>query len=392
MTLFLLALGLTAPSASAAPQGGAAASAELRSLREDVSEASAEEAVLLERLDDIDSRRRPLDAKVAALDGQIATLQHEVDAAEARLEAVQSEFVVAQSRLALSAGELATAKRTLAERAVAAYVGGGPATAAGLLLRSRSAQEVAATVSYLDSLVDRQQEAIRHYSRLRDATQELTGPIESKKDEAMAQRSVVVAKRTALEEGRAQQQVLRQEVLSEQYEQERLVGEVRSRKAEFEARIVALRADSESLAGLLQSIQAGQGPTPAGSGVLLPPIPGAVITSGFGPRVHPIFGSVRMHDGVDYRAAMGTPVRASGAGTVASAGPRGGYGNATVVDHGGSLATLVAHQSVIYVVAGQHVEAGQVIGAVGSTGFSTGPHLHFEVRVSGVPVNPLLYL
>ena len=131
---------------------------------------------------------------------------------------------------------------------------------------------------------------------------------------------------------------------------------------------------------------------PSGHGVLSVPIPGAPITSGFGPRVHPIYGDVRMHTGIDFGASMGTPIRAAADGIVVSAGPFGGYGNATVIDHGNGLATMYAHQSQIIVSAGQRVSRGQVIGYVGSTGFSTGPHLHFEVRVQGTPVDPMQYL
>jgi len=99
-----------------------------------------------------------------------------------------------------------------------------------------------------------------------------------------------------------------------------------------------------------------------------------------------------MHTGVDFRGGTGTPILAAGAGTVVYAGPRGGYGNTVVIDHGGSLATLYAHQSAIHVSVGTVVVAGQVIGAVGATGFATGPHLHFEVRTGGTPVDPLGYL
>jgi len=98
---------------------------------------------------------------------------------------------------------------------------------------------------------------------------------------------------------------------------------------------------------------------------------------------------VRDHDGVDFAAPSGSAIRAAAAGTVVAANPRGGYGNATIVDHGGGVATLYAHQSEMFVAPGTVVGAGQVIGSVGSTGFSTGPHLHFEVRVRGIPVDPL---
>ncbi len=117
-----------------------------------------------------------------------------------------------------------------------------------------------------------------------------------------------------------------------------------------------------------------------------------MVTSRFGFRTHPIFGTRRLHAGTDFRGATGTPVLAAAGGTVVYAGPRGGYGNAVIIDHGGALATLYAHQSRLSVATGDRVETGQAVGAVGSTGFSTGPHLHFEVRVNGTPVDPLNYL
>jgi murein DD-endopeptidase MepM/ murein hydrolase activator NlpD len=142
----------------------------------------------------------------------------------------------------------------------------------------------------------------------------------------------------------------------------------------------------------LRALQKGQGVAPSGHGVLAIPIPGAPVSSGFGPRIHPIFGDVRMHTGADFAASSGTPIHAAADGIVVSAGPFGGYGNATVIDHGHSLATLYGHQSVIVVSGGERVTRGQVIGFVGCTGNCTGPHLHFEVRVSGTPVDPLPYL
>jgi murein DD-endopeptidase MepM/ murein hydrolase activator NlpD len=125
-----------------------------------------------------------------------------------------------------------------------------------------------------------------------------------------------------------------------------------------------------------------------GSGALQRPVDG-ILTSGFGWRVHPITGQRRFHAGVDLAVPTGTPVRAAAHGVVTAAGWRGGYGLAVVIDHGAGLTTLYAHLSEIGVPPGAHVTAGQVIGAVGSTGASTGPHLHFEVRVHGAPRDPL---
>ncbi|MCA1726245.1 MAG: M23 family metallopeptidase, partial [Actinobacteria bacterium] len=116
------------------------------------------------------------------------------------------------------------------------------------------------------------------------------------------------------------------------------------------------------------------------------------ITSGFGWRTHPIFGTPRFHSGVDMGGACGQPIYAADSGTVLSAYSSEGYGLFTILDHGNGLATAYAHQSAFRVSAGQSVARGQVIGAVGTTGWSTGCHLHFEVRVNGTPVDPVPYL
>lgn len=95
-----------------------------------------------------------------------------------------------------------------------------------------------------------------------------------------------------------------------------------------------------------------------------------------------------MHTGIDIAAASGTPIKASGDGRVVSASYRNGYGNTVIIDHGGGVTTLYAHCSKLYVKAGQSVKQGEKIAAVGSTGLSTGPHVHWEVRINGKPVNP----
>ena len=116
------------------------------------------------------------------------------------------------------------------------------------------------------------------------------------------------------------------------------------------------------------------------------------LSSGFGFRVHPIFGTRRMHTGLDIGGTAGEPIYAAKAGTVIFAGWRGGYGNAVVIDHGGGFSTLYAHQSQTGVPVGQEVALGDVVGYVGSTGWSTGPHLHYELRLNGSPIDPLPYL
>lgn len=131
--------------------------------------------------------------------------------------------------------------------------------------------------------------------------------------------------------------------------------------------------------------------TAASPGGLAWPAQGGV-SSGFGPRVHPVTGEHRLHAGLDIAAGSGTPIRAAAPGVVSFAGTLGGYGTTTTIDHGGGVVTLYAHQSAVTVSDGMTVRSGQMIGRVGSTGQSTGPHLHFEVRVDSIPSDPLEWL
>lgn len=128
-----------------------------------------------------------------------------------------------------------------------------------------------------------------------------------------------------------------------------------------------------------------------GTGQMVQPVNGP-ITSNFGYRIHPVLGTRRLHAGTDFGAPTGAPIFAADSGTVIVAEWYGGYGNTVIIDHGNGLTTLYGHCSELYVTVGQGVQRGQTIAAVGSTGLSTGPHLHFEVRQQGEPVEPLAYL
>ena len=117
-----------------------------------------------------------------------------------------------------------------------------------------------------------------------------------------------------------------------------------------------------------------------------------IITSNYGWRLHPTLGYEKLHTGIDIGAAYGSKIVAAKSGTVVTATSNRAYGNYVVINHGGGVCTLYAHQSALAVSAGQHVNEGDLIGYVGSTGYSTGPHLHFEVIINGATTNPLGYI
>ena len=161
------------------------------------------------------------------------------------------------------------------------------------------------------------------------------------------------------------------------------------------ARAAAALAAADGLAGVIEGPggvgAAAEEGAVGGAGQRVWPVAGPV-SSGFGMRVHPVTGTSRLHAGLDVAVPTGTPIRAAAAGRVMRVGVMGGYGNTVDVVHAGDVVTRYAHQSRVLVTPGQMVAAGQVIGLVGATGTATGPHLHFEVRVSGGAIDPQAWL
>ena len=213
-------------------------------------------------------------------------------------------------------------------------------------------------------------------------------------DAAKRQQQTVAAQGQALQSLKQALDAVQQESTSQQQEETKLLAEVGLQRAEFAAEVAAEAAESANIEELLASISVpgATASIPVGAGFFAFPIPGAPITSPYGPRIDPIAGYEGFHPGVDFGAPLGTPIHAAGDGLVVFAGQESGYGNYTCINHGQNIATCYGHQSVILVKVGQEVKRGQVIGLVGSTGYSTGPHLHFEVRIDGQVTDPMPWL
>ena len=393
--LTLLALAVMArPAVAAKPKPPPSPVAgQIQALNDQLDEVSADEAALLDQLNASKARLGDLSAKVADLDRQQVPVQAALQGAQGHLDDLGSRQLAAEAQLTDTQGLLSDAEQRMLDRALAAYTGeSGSARYADLLLRVRSIRDLSAATAYVRSALDDDRATVQHYQHLKDQVSGLRDSIDHDRNQALSTRDVVASQQQDLADRRQAQDDLRNQVTAEVAKQNDLLGQLQARKSEFESQIVALQRQSDALAAQLRGRQSGQSLVPSGHGVFAVPIPGAPITSGFGPRVHPIYGDVRMHTGVDFGASYGTPIHAAGDGVVVSAGPLGGYGNATVIDHGNGLATLYGHQSSIVVAPGQSVRRGQVIGYVGCTGLCTGPHLHFEVRVRGTPVDPMQYL
>jgi murein DD-endopeptidase MepM/ murein hydrolase activator NlpD len=220
------------------------------------------------------------------------------------------------------------------------------------------------------------------------------------------QANLINQQKIALEQQKNQISLIRQELLAQKADyqtqaqlQSELIQRLNSDRLALEAAQNQLEQDSRNLTVLIQQkVAAAQAKTNSrtgiiiqGTGILAFPSD-APTSSPFGWRVHPILGYRRFHAGLDFAASYGSIIRAADSGTVIFAGWYGGYGKAVIIDHGRGITTLYGHASELYVSEGQEVKRGQAIAAVGSTGLSTGPHLHFEVRRHGTPTNPADYL
>lgn len=173
---------------------------------------------------------------------------------------------------------------------------------------------------------------------------------------------------------------------------EKLYQDLMQQKAEYEKQLNQLERDSAQIQEMIVRLQKESGRTQRiGDGRFIWPVIGQ-ITSYFGKRVHPIFKVESVHTGLDIAAPLGRPVFAASDGIVLYSGNWGGYGKTVVIDHGASLTTIYGHLSAFYVKRSAKITKGQVIALVGSTGWSTGPHLHFEVRLAGNATDPLSYL
>jgi murein DD-endopeptidase MepM/ murein hydrolase activator NlpD len=233
----------------------------------------------------------------------------------------------------------------------------------------------------------------RQLAMIYQSDRQLLGELKQNWDKVESQRKQIV--KLSNEVSLVKQQLTQQKsgFQAEATKQNQVVSRLRNDRRALEDAEDRLAEDSKQLAQvILAKSQVDQGLSlPPGSGQMIYPVT-APVTSEFGWRTHPILGYEKFHAGVDFGADYGTAIYAAAAGKVIFAGWYGGYGNAVVIAHGSGITTLYAHASEIYVADGQDIQQGQPIATVGSSGFSTGPHLHFEVRANGEPTDPAPYL
>jgi murein DD-endopeptidase MepM/ murein hydrolase activator NlpD len=376
-----LLVTLAATLVLAAPAAGDNSS-KIAGVEAQLAAARQHEATLRTQISDVTSRIRSLEGKVGDVAKRLSVLQQDLALHQERLGKLNALYRFETNRLHFLQREYLRVVNALNQRLVQIYESPDPSVAE-VILNSKSVQDAIDTLHYMAAIAQQDKRIARDVGNARDevhATREKTKSVRV----VVASETRVVAIRTQQQQNVKDQLVAsRSKLAGARYRKRQTLASTRQQEQELIAEANALAAADSQIRAQLAGAQGGD-TTPSAAGLIWP-VNGPV-TSPFGYR----WG--RLHAGIDIGVPNGTPIHAAAAGNVVIAGWVGGYGNYTCIDHGGGLATCYAHQSSFAVSVGQHVEQGQVIGYTGCTGHCYGPHLHFEVRINGTPVDPLGYL
>jgi murein DD-endopeptidase MepM/ murein hydrolase activator NlpD len=359
--------------------------ARIAELRAKVEATREREAALQQEIDSVSTRIRGLEQQVGDVSERLAPLERELRLRELKLNRLNALFEVQTDRLSFLRAEYRTAIGRLNRRLVAAYEADVPDGLA-FLLTARSFSDVLDGFDYIRTIADSDKRIADEVGTAKREVTAARARTKRARDGVQAQARIVAVRVQQVRALRDELVASKGQLVAARSRKKASLASLSAGERAAAGEIDALQAVSAELAAKIRAAQARStvARSVSAAGFVWPV--GAPITSPFGWR----WG--RMHEGVDLGAEYGTPIVAAAAGTVIYAGWLGGYGNLTVIDHGGGLSTAYGHQSQIVVGVGDQVAQGQVIGYVGSTGHSTGPHLHFEVRVDGQPVDPLGYL
>ncbi len=372
---------LAATAAGVAMAGGTALGQTLESQRDskqaELEQVRAQEGVLSTELARYSEQVDQLAGQVATLRNREAIVAEELAQTQARLEAEADRLATLRERLGRSL-------KVLSKRLVEIYKSDEP-DALTVILDSDGFDDLVNRYDYLDRVQDQDAGIVDRVRDLRDESEDLVGEIRDARDEIAAKKAELERTRMQLEEREAELAAVRDQKAA-------ALDATRVKEDHLEEDLSHLNAQIQEALADAQSSTSTTDPLPAGpiqgaSGGFIWPVNGPVV-SPFGPR----WG--RLHAGIDIAVPSGTPIRAVKDGNIVlvqSEASSGGYGNYTCIDHGGGLSSCYAHQSVQQITSGS-VSQGDVIGLVGCTGSCYGDHLHFEIRINGVPTDPLGYL
>lgn len=318
-------------------------------------------------------------AELSEVMGSLNELQAQANNLQKKSDTLQGKINDNQAKLEKKQQEMQERMLIYRKRLRDIYIN-GQINYLDVLLGAKDFSDFSSRMYLLQKIISRDLELLEKLKQ--DAAE-----INSRKEQLAAEMKEIKATQTELEAKKAKVNKLREQRAYMLYKAQE---EEQSSQEEYE-RLLAI---SENIASMLRNMENSGGGAPAGqggTGQFMWPCNGP-ITSYYGWRTHPIFGTTKYHSGMDIAVDSGTPIHAADSGTIVYSGWLGGYGNCVMIDHGGGLVTLYAHNSALNVGEGQYVSKGAVVAYAGSTGYSTGPHCHFEVRLHGELTEPLNYL
>lgn len=362
----LAAIGLSAPPVARA--------SELDNLQRELEQLHRELDALLKKITTTHVQEKQVLTDLAKIETQLETTIAQLNRLERDLSYLQREIREAEADLKAAEAHLAKRQDYLGKRVRAIYEGGS-VVYLEVLLGASSFADFLSRFDLLRQLIAKDNELLGAVREERAEVAARKASLEAKQMKALGLQQQTTARKASIEY---------QQSIKESY-----LARVRQDRQLYERAVDEIEAMSKQIEEEIRRLAPwGKRPT----GKLAFPTTNRRITSYFGMRFHPILRTYRLHTGIDFAAAMGTKIVAAEWGIVRRAETLGGYGKTVMIDHGGGLWTLYAHMSQIGVSVGETVARGQLIGLVGSTGWSTGPHLHFEVRDNGTPVDPLTWL
>jgi murein DD-endopeptidase MepM/ murein hydrolase activator NlpD len=371
----------------------------ISALHSKIAHAKTQEGVLTQEITIVDAKITSLQDDVARAQNQLNALEGQLAASQQRLDRMTQLFALQTKKLQLLRRDYGIALARLERRLVDAYEIPS-VNALDVVLAATSMSSMLSDIEYVQQIGKQDAQISDQLHAAKKAMHAVRERTRTIKRQVAAETEAIRA-RTEQQHAVTQQLVSTQQQLSTAVDSKRdTLSSIKVNEKVFAEEANQLVAISASLAARIRAAEARPAPSSSSSGSTGTPAPSASgliwpvsgpITSPYGPRCLPN-GDCSFHPGIDIGVPSGTPIKAAAAGTVIYSGWMDGYGNLVVIDHGSGLATAYAHQSSIAAGNGSLVAQGQVIGYSGCTGYCFGPHLHFEVRVNGEPVNPLGYL
>ena len=356
----------------------------ISSLKGNLATQKQHEQALRDEVDRYTTRIRDLEGRVGDVSLRLKTLEQDLSLHQKRLNALNALFHVQDTRFRTLQHEYAAAVVTLNNRLVDIYESDDPSTI-DVVLGSNSVQDALDQIQYMNAIADQDRRIAAQVKNAKLQVRDARAKTKKLRATVKGETAIISARTAQTRTVRDELQGAASDLASTKQNKLTDLSKLTAAEQAEASEIDSLQAASNDLAARIRAAQAGNTTSTVSSSGLIWPVSGP-ITSPFGWR----WG--RMHQGIDIGVPSGTPIKAAASGTILYCGWEEGYGNLVVIDHGGNIATAYGHQSSIAVTCGQHVDQGQTIGYVGCTGHCTGPHLHFEVRVDGNPVDPMGYL